>query len=113
MEILQPILIEKRLGEEETKQLLSNALNSIVKVVVDARKGILSMAGELHIDCADQLLKSGSLPADLWGANIYWTEKKIDFVSLINIKPNENRSMEIQNPEIRERVGNIIKNFLF
>lgn len=88
--------------------------NSFVKVVVDIEQKILSMGCELHIDCADELQNDGSNFANLWGANIYPQEKRIDYVSMINIRPaSGNRSMEIQDPAIKEKVGEIIKNLTF
>ena len=85
-----------------------------VKVVIDIEKKILSIGCELHIDCADDLVTDGSERKNLWGANIYPIEKKIDFISMINIRPlDNNRSMEIQIPEIKEKVEGVIKEFIF
>jgi len=85
-----------------------------VKVVIDIEKKILSIGCELHIDCADDLVTDGSERKNLWGANIYPIEKKIDFISMINIRPlDNNRSMEIQIPEIKEKVESVIKKLLF
>jgi len=90
------------------------AESSFIKVVVDIEKKILSMGCELHIDCADELQNDGSSFVNLWGANIYSQEKRIDYVSMINIRPKVgNRSMEIQDSTIKEKVGEIIKNLLF
>lgn len=92
----------------------SNSLGAFVKAVVDIEKDILSIDCELHIDCADELLTSGSRSENLWGANIYPEDKKIDFVSLINIRPSAgNRSMEIENPEIRKKVETIIARLVY
>ena len=42
------------------------------------------------------------------------SDKRIDFVSLINIRPSENnRSMEIQDPGVKDRVAAIINAQLF
>ena len=87
---------------------------SFIKVVVDIEKGIISAGCELHSDCMEELLVDGSSPANLWGANIYPADKKIDFISLMNIRPaDNNRSMEIKNEAIRKKVEEIIKNLLF
>lgn len=84
-----------------------------IKVVADLDRKILSLGFELHIDCAEELMKDGSHSKNLWGANIYPQENKIDFVSLINIRPADgNRSMEIQLPDVREKVEKIIRDLL-
>ena len=83
---------------------------SFVKVVVDVERRILAAGCELHIDCADELVEDGSAARDLWGANVYPEKGVIQFVSLINIRPRDgNRSMEIQLPDIRARVEEIIR----
>ena len=98
--------------EKTTLPVAANS--SFVKVVVDVKKKILSMGCELHIDCADELKNDGSKFENLWGANIYPLEKRIDYVSMINIRPQiGNRSMEIQDGTIKEKVGEIIKSLLF
>lgn len=85
-----------------------------IKLVADIEKEILALGCELHVDCADKLLEAGSSYQNLWGADIYPRTKTIDFVSLINLRPAQsNRSMEIQDPEIRTRVKAIIEKLLF
>lgn len=79
------------------------------KVVVDIERKILAIGCELHIDCAKELMEDGSSGKNLWGANLYPEEKRIDYVSLINIRPKENnRSMEVKNQEIREKMKEVI-----
>lgn len=97
------------------KEKISTAsFGSFVKVVVDIKKEILSADCELHLDCAEELIKDGSSNRDLWGANVYPENGQIDFVSLINIRPaDKNRSMEIKIPEILEKVESVIKKLFF
>ena len=97
---------------KEKKSL--DSFGSFVKVVVDIERKILSAGCELHSDCVEELMANGSLYPNLWGANVYPKDKKIDFISLINIRPAENnRSMDIENPVIRKKVEDIIKNLAF
>ena len=85
-----------------------------IKAVVDIERRIISLDCDLHFDCAEELVKDGSKYADLWGANIYPQEKKIDFISLINIRPiQNNRSMDIGNVDIRKKVDDTINSLLF
>ena len=85
-----------------------------VKVVVDIEREIVSAGCELHSDCAEELIANGSSYKNLWGANIYPSDKKIDFISLMNIRPaDNNRTMDIENPDINKRVEDIIKKLLF
>ena len=99
------MIIERKIKKEELKK-------PFIKAVVDVERGKVSISCELHIDCADELLKDGSLGKSLWGINIY-PDKSIDFVSLINIRPAENnRSMKIESGELRDKIQKIVNNFL-
>lgn len=99
------MIIHDRLKKEDIQSPFS-------KAVADLGRGIISVNNELHIDCAEELLKDGSRAADLWGFNIY-PGGRLDFISLINIRPaDNNRSMDIQNQEIRSKIEDIVKKFL-
>lgn len=96
------------------EKISANSFGSFVKVVVDIKKEILSADCELHLNCAEELVKDGSSNRDLWGANVYPENGQIDFISLINIKPEDNNhSLEIKIPEIIEKVEAVIKKLLF
>lgn len=79
------------------------------KAAADIKKEIISLGSEFHIDCLEELMKDGSEARNVWGFNIY-PDGRLDFVSLINIRPAENnRSMEIKNPEIRQKIEDIFE----
>ena len=87
--------------------------DEIIKLAVDIKRRVLAAGCLFHIDCAEELVTDGSQQRDIWGANIYPQDGKIDFDSLINIRPKDNnRSIEIQIPEIRESVEEVIKKLL-
>ncbi|MFB2895083.1 DUF5674 family protein [Aerosakkonemataceae cyanobacterium BLCC-F50] len=69
--------------------------------------------GELHADCEQILLEDGSQQQDIWGADWFTQNKLVGFESLINIRPRQqNRSMEIQDPILRERIEKIVRHLL-
>src|SRR3990172_8487346 len=77
----------------------------MIKIVVDIRRRFLSGGGEMHADCESVLLDDGSEQDDLWGANWYPNEQRIEFESLINIRPRlGNRSILIQDENLRKQV---------
>jgi hypothetical protein len=85
----------------------------MIKIVVDIRRGILSGGGEMHADCESVLLDDGSEQDDLWGANWYPAEQRIEFESLINIRPRlGNRSILIQDENLRKQVETITREIL-
>ena len=102
------ILRNERLDPAELRRLVDLFFEDMVKYVVDVERGIVAVGGEMHADAEQALLDDGSRQADLWGANYYpgrGREECIEYTSLINIRPAQgNRSMEIQDPAVRERV---------
>jgi len=79
-----------------------------VKYVVDIERKVAAVGGELHADAEEVLLADGSRQSDLWGANYYpgrGADECIEYTSLINIRPSQgNRSMVVEDPEIRESI---------
>ncbi len=89
------------------------ALETYIKLAVDVRQGILAGGGIMHADCESALLDEGSLQEDIWGADWNPHAKQVTFESLINIRPRQNnRSLEILDPALRERVAQIAHQLL-
>jgi hypothetical protein len=105
------IVREDRIDPGDLKRLVLLYFEDMVKYVVDVERGLIGLGGEMHADAEQLLLEDGSRQADLWGANYYpgrGREGGIEYTSLINIRPAAgNRSMEIQDPALRERVRNL------
>ena len=86
---------------------------NMIKIVVDIRRRFLSGGGEMHADCESVLLEDGSEQDDLWGANWYPSEQRIEFESLINIRPRlGNRNILIQDEELRMKVESVTREIL-
>ena len=102
-----------QLTERATVQQIQEMLvqyDNMIKIVVDTRREILVGGGEMHADCEDILLEAGSEQDDLWDANWYPADQRIEFESLINIRPRlGNRSMVIQSEIIRQQVESITR----
>lgn len=112
--MINSIIVREKISQEELKRIAEQSYGTMVKVVVDTEREVLSLGCELHVDCSELLLEDGSRQNDLWGANVYPSDQTIDFVSLINIRPADyNRSMEIQKEEIKQRVEVIIRKLIF
>ena len=98
-----------------SQQILSmlQELGTYIKLAIDIDRGILSGGGTLHADCKAVLLEDGSQQASIWGADWIPGVQQVTFESLINIRPRQNnRSMEILDPEIREQVSAIAHRLL-
>lgn len=88
----------------------------MIKAVVDTGVGIIGLDAELHADIEKQMLETGSKQEDLWGINLYPEMAGDDFVefdSLINIRPHQgNRSRDVQDEKIRQRIMEIINKLI-
>jgi hypothetical protein len=105
-------VIRTQANPQQMDEMLQ-ALHSYVKLAVDIRRGILAGGGTMHADCEAALLKDGSLQEDIWGADFNPENKSIAYGSLINIRPKQNnRSLEIADPSIREDVERIVLRLL-
>ncbi len=97
---------------EQTNDMLKE-YDAMIKIVVDIRQRILAGGGEMHSDCEAVLLDNGSEQDDLWGANWYPNEQRVEFESLINIRPRlGNRSILIQSDDLRQKVESVTREIL-
>jgi hypothetical protein len=106
------VLTSEALDPAGVRRLVQALFGEMVKVVVDVRRGRAAVGGELHADGEQLLLEEGSEQADLWGANYYpgrGSEGCVEFTALINIRPAQgNPGMEIQDPEVRRLVRDVV-----
>lgn len=107
MKIVQAPITAKDLAE-----MAEAGFGDLVKAVVDVRRCVMAVDGELHADEEALLLDNGSEQADLWGVNLYPDlphPERIEFDSMINIRPSQgNRSRGVEDPAIRDRVVSIV-----
>ena len=93
-------------------RLVSAYFGDMVKIVVDVRREVVAVGGELHADAEQLLLEQGSRQADLWGANYYpgrGAEGYLEYTALINIRPSQgNPSMEVQDVGTRSSIRSIV-----
>ncbi len=94
------------------REEVAEDLKGYIKVVVDVQRKILSAGGEKHVDGEQMLLKDGSKQEDLWGAGLDLETNEMDFDSMINLRPTQNRSREILDENIRQQVESITRSFL-
>ena len=106
------LIVHSRIDPAELRRLVDQYFGDMVKLVVDVRRRVVAIGGELHADAEVLLLEDGSAQADLWGANYYpglGPSRSLEFTALINIRPAQgNRSMEIQDAAVRDAVRGIV-----
>lgn len=109
-------IIQSRISEEELKAFLGKPFLDMIKFVVDIRREIIALGGELHSDAEALLIKEGSAQADLWGGNFYPARPKgsqITYTSFINIRPSqENRAFEVQGENLRAKMNAVLEKLI-
>jgi len=113
---MQIRVVKEPLSKEELIKIAQESFGDLVKGVVDVERSLLAIGGELHADEEAVLLELGSQQKNLWGINLYPQKKGeefIEFDSVINLKPAQgNRSLGIENSEIRKRVRDIVEKLI-
>ena len=105
------VVVDRRIDPAELRRIVALYFGHMVKVVIDVRRRVAAVGGELHADAEQVLLAQDSAQADLWGANYFpgrGPDRCLEYTALINIRPSQgNRSMEIQDAETRRAVREI------
>ncbi len=102
-------ILRERATEQQITEMLAE-LKTYIKLAVDVERGIVAGGGAMHADCEKGLLADGSKQEDIWGADWAPNKREVSFESLINIRPRQNnRSMIIQDPELRNRIAKIVR----
>ena len=105
-------IIRERVSKEQLQEMME-MLETYIKLAVDVERGVLAGGGAMHADCEAVLLEDGSHHEFIWGADWNPGTQEVTFESLINIRPRQNnRSLELQDPELRVKVEQITRDRL-
>ena len=106
------IIVREAISRAQLKVLAEEYFGDMVKAVVDCKRHVIAIGGELHADAEQMLLEDGSVQKDLWGINLYpekTGDEWIEFDSMINIRPQQNnRSRGVEDPKIVAEIVQII-----
>lgn len=106
------LIIRKKATKEEIQKMAEDFGGAYIKVVIDIERRILAGGGERHFDAEQLLLQEGSEQDELWGGGIDTNTKDIDYNSMINIRPHQNKSRDILSEQIQKEFDIIIKMLL-
>ena len=106
------LLIIRAKIDAKARSQIAEDLKGYIKFVVDVRRKILAAGGQKHVDGERILLDDGSRQEDLWGGGLDLETGEMDFDSLINIRPAQNRSREILDNKFRQSVEAIARSLL-
>lgn len=115
--VMEVKIIKNPITKQELIDIAKEQFGELVKAVVDIEQGIMAIGGEMHADEETVLMERiGSKREYTWGINLYPEKPEnewIEFDSVINIKPSfNNRSREVENSEIKEKIKNIVQKLI-
>jgi len=97
-------------ASDGTLRGLGRARGGTIRLAVDVERTLVAAGGEFHADCEEVLLEDGSVPENVWGADLDPDSGTLAFVSLINIKPQQGgRTMLVEEPTVRGRIEAIVQ----
>lgn len=110
-------IIKEPINRGELKKIAVEGFGDVVKAVVDIKREVMAVGGELHADEEALLIeREGSSRENTWGVNLY-TEKSgdefIEFDSMVNIKPAlGNRSRSVESQDTRKQITEIVQKLI-
>lgn len=111
------IIKDSKINIAELNEMAQKMFGSLVKAMVDVEKEIMAVDAPVHSDLLEFLIKEENCqPEYIWGINIYpekTIEDFIEFDSVMNLKPAfGNKSRDVENAEIREKIIKIVKKLI-
>ena len=106
-------IITKPVSREFAKEIAKEFYLDMVKGVVDVEREIIALGGEWHMDANSKLIEHGSKQETVWGFNFYPGESRIEYTSLINIRPAQhNRKIEVQDEVLKIKMEQVIRRLI-
>ena len=109
-------IVRKAIKVSDVQDIASHQFGDMVKFVVDVKKEIMAIGGDLHADEEALLIENDSEQNNLWGINYYLNkdiENTIEFDSMINLRPSQNnRSRNVEDLKTKEKIVMIVKSLV-
>lgn len=106
-------IVKTPIKRSAVQNIADQFYSDLVKAVVDIKKEIMAIGGELHADEETLLMQEGSAQHDVWGINLYPSledESMVEFDSMINVRPSQgNRSRSVEDAATRTKIIQIVK----
>jgi hypothetical protein len=108
-------ILNKKVKAESLKEFAENWYLDFLKGCVDLENNKVAIGGDYHMETCELLTNSGGKHVNIWGFNIRFFDNgkhKVEFDSLVNIKPKINNGRTVESQEIRERIEELVRNFI-
>jgi hypothetical protein len=101
--------IAKSLSRKEIVSL-NQEYGDYIKITANIDRGDLVAGCPLHADGEKILLEKGSRQESVWGGGLNFAGKEVDCSAVLNLRASQaNPSMEILDPERRDKFINTVK----
>ena len=100
---------------EAFKDFANEWYPNFLKGTVDIELGRVALGGEWHIESCELLTSSGSTKDNVWGFNILYSDdgNKLEYHSLINIKPTLNHKKSlITEEDLIKKINHVIFKYI-
>ena len=106
------IIVDHKLSKEDVN-FSREDYPEYIKITADLEKEIVVIGGEYHAD-AEMLMveKFDSKRSSIWGGGYNITTGTFEVNAMLNLKPLTNDSLEILDPQTRNRFLEVVKNKL-
>ena len=82
------MVLKEKTELKTIKAMEPHYFEEMVKIVIDKAKRKIAVNMEMHCDLGIELYDEGSDENDLFGANIYYEDGRIEWSSTLNIRQN-------------------------
>lgn len=108
-------ILDSKIDVESLREFSENWYLDFLKGCVDLENKKVAVGGDYHMETCELLASVGGKHPDIWGFNIRFLEdnkQKIEFDSLVNIKPKVNNSRVVESEEIKKEIDKLVREFL-
>lgn len=109
-------IIQHPIPLKDLVEMAGDHFEDMIKAVVDIKRNVMAVGGDLHADEEAKLLDLGSNQSDLWGINLHFERSEedwIEFDSMINLRPSQNnRTRGVEDAAIREKIVTVVSSLV-
>ena len=106
------VIVQDKLKKSHVDEARKEHKNYI-KITADILQNIVAIGGEYHADSEKMLLENyGSKQKHIWGGGYNIDLDEFETIAIINIRPPDNRSMDILDTKVRESFLDLVKSQL-
>ncbi len=107
-------ILDNKIRREDLYRISEVVLDdNMIKAVVDIGKHIVAIDAAMHSDLEGMLLQNGSAQEDLWGINLHPDDEEfIEYDSLINIRPRQNKHLYVDDEETRNKIEEVVNEWI-